>query len=99
MVGGRSYAYQHDQLVGGRSYAYRHDQLVDGSQAYRCDSCQIQVAVRCERRVVIVVERRARLSIGRSVDRRPIGATVVFVRRRIGTAVVSFVGHGRLGRT
>ena len=24
---------------------------------------------------------------------------LVFVRRRIGTAVVSFVGHGRLGRT
>ena len=24
---------------------------------------------------------------------------LVFVRRRIGTAVISFVGHGRLGRT
>ena len=36
-----------------------------GSQVYRRDSCQIQVAVRCERRVVIVVERRARLSVGR----------------------------------
>ena len=55
----------HDWLVGGRLYAYWHDQLVDGSQAYRRDSCQIQVAVRCERRVVIVVERRARLSVGR----------------------------------
>ena len=32
--------------------------MVIGSQAYRCDSCQIQVAVRCERRVVIVVEYR-----------------------------------------
>ena len=52
-------------FVGGRSYAYRHDRLVDGSQAYRRDSCQFQVAVRCERRVVIVVERRARLSVGR----------------------------------
>ena len=65
VIGGRSYAYRHDQLVDGRLYAYRHDRLVDGSQAYRRDSCQIQVAVRCERRVVIVVERRARLSVGR----------------------------------
>ena len=60
-----SQAHGHDRLVGGRLYAYRRDQLVDGSQAYRRDSCQIQVAVRCERRVVIVVERRARLSVGR----------------------------------
>jgi hypothetical protein len=108
--------------------------------------------------VVIVVERRARLSVSRLVDRRRIGTIIrsgrdsrrigaigwsmyrmhigtiivcvgsstvpatgsfgwqcnasngvvfvgvlarilVFVRRRIGTAVVSFVGHGRLGRT
>jgi hypothetical protein len=105
-----------------------------------------------------VVERRARLSVSRLVDRRRIGTIIrsgrdsrrigaigwsmyrmhigtiivcvgsstvpatgsfgwqcnasngvvfvgvlarilVFVRRRIGTAVVSFVGHGRLGRT
>ena len=53
------------RFVGGRLYAYRHDQLVNRSQAYRHDSCQIQVAVRCERRVVIVVKHRARLSVGR----------------------------------
>ena len=58
-------AYRRDRSVGCRSYAYRHDRLVDGSQAYRRDRCQIQVAVRCERRVVIVVERRAHLSVGR----------------------------------
>ena len=56
-------AHGHDWLVGGRSYAYRHDQLVDRSQAYRRDSCQIQVAVRCERRVVIVVECKTYLSV------------------------------------
>ena len=58
-------AYRRDRSVGCRSYAYRYDRLVDGSQVYRRNSCQIQVAVRCERRVVIVVERRAHLSIGR----------------------------------
>ena len=52
----------HDHSVG-RSQAYRHDHSVGGSQAYRRDSCQIQVAVRCERRVVIVVKHRARLSV------------------------------------
>ena len=55
------------QALGGDSwlnieFVYR---FVDGSQAYRCDSCQIQVAVRCKRRVVIVVECRAHLSVGR----------------------------------
>ena len=39
--------------------------MVGGLQAYGRDSCQIQVAVRYERRVVIVVERKARLSVGR----------------------------------
>ena len=58
-------AYQYNYLVGYRSYAYRHDRLVDRSQAYRHDSCQIQVAVRCERRVVIVVKHRAYLSVSR----------------------------------
>ena len=57
-------AYQRDRSVGCRLYTYRHDRLVDGLQAYRRDSCQIQVAVRCERRVVIVVERRAHLLVG-----------------------------------
>ena len=52
-------------FVGGRLYAYQHDRLVNGSQAYRCDSCQIQVAVRCERRVVIVVEYKAHLLVSR----------------------------------
>ena len=52
------------QLVVG-SQAHGHDRLVDGSQAYRRDSCQIQVAVRCERRVVIVVKHKAHLSVGR----------------------------------
>ena len=51
------------QLVVG-SQAHGHDRLVNKSQAYRHDSCQIQVVVRCERRVVIVVECRARLSVG-----------------------------------
>ena len=55
------------QALGGDSwlnieFVYR---FVDGLQAYRRDSCQIQVAVRCERRVVIVVECRAHLSVGR----------------------------------
>ena len=52
-------------FVGGRLYAYWHDRLVDGSQAYRRDSCQIQVAVRCERRVVIIVKYKTHLSVGR----------------------------------
>ena len=60
-----SQVHGHDRLVSGRLYAYRHDQLVDRLQAYRHNSCQIQVAVRCERRVVIVVECRACLSVGR----------------------------------
>ena len=59
----RLQAYRRDRSVGCKSYAYRHDQLVDGSQAYRRDSCQIQVAVQCERRVVIVVKHRAHLSV------------------------------------
>ena len=45
-------------------------------QAYRYNSCQIQVAVQCERRVVIVVECRARLLVSWLVDYKHIGTIV-----------------------
>ena len=53
------------RFVSGRLYTYWYDRLVDGPQAYRRDSCQIQVAVQYERRVVIVVECRACLLVSR----------------------------------
>ena len=39
------------QFVSGRLYIYQHNQLVDGLQAYRYDSCQIQIAVQYQRQV------------------------------------------------
>ena len=66
-------------MVCGRAVPYRvgsvadwHGVLLQGWFAgILARSLSIRVAVRCERRVVIVVERRARLSVGRF--RRQIG--------------------------
>ena len=59
--------FQHEQYGASDGVVFQGAKLylvVLRSQAYQRDSCQIQAAVRCERRVVIVVERRARLSVG-----------------------------------
>ena len=48
--------------------------------------------------MVIVVERRARLSVGRSVDRRRTGTIIRSVdRRRIGTIIWSGRDSRRIG--
>ena len=49
----------------GQLQSQRHSHCLFGSQAYRRDSCQIQVAVQCERRVVIAGV--LALSVGRCI--------------------------------
>jgi hypothetical protein len=80
-------------------------QLIGRSQAAKACSGGSTVPAA----VVIVVKYRTCLSVGRlivGVQARLVGrwivcisARLLSVRRRIGTAVVSFVGHRRLGRT
>ena len=50
-----------------RLQSQQHSCSLFGLQAYRRDSYQIQVAVRCERQAVIVVEHRAHLSVSRQI--------------------------------
>ena len=59
--------------------------------------CRWYVAVRCECWVVIVVERRARLSVSRSVDRRRTGTIIRSVdRRRISAISIVIAGIAAL---